>query len=133
MSLAILCYDSACAVSKEPMHELSIAMAIIEAAEEESLKHNGARVTQVHLRLGALAGVVKEALQASYEAAAEQSSVAGSTLIIQDVPIRGFCSSCKNETAVVSTQNVSCTICGTPVTEIVAGRELEIVAMEITE
>ncbi|MFI5070488.1 MAG: hydrogenase/urease maturation nickel metallochaperone HypA, partial [Terriglobales bacterium] len=43
------------------MHELSIAMSIVELAEEEAQQRN-AQVTAVHLKLGALSGVVKEAL-----------------------------------------------------------------------
>ena len=44
------------------MHELSIAMSIVEMAEEEAAKHGGVQVTAIHLKLGALSGVVKEAL-----------------------------------------------------------------------
>jgi Zn finger protein HypA/HybF involved in hydrogenase expression len=43
------------------MHELSIAMSIVEIAEEEADQRGGARVSAVHLKLGALAGVVKDA------------------------------------------------------------------------
>ena len=43
------------------MHELSIAMSIIELAQEES-ERRGVHVSAVHLKLGALSGVVKEAL-----------------------------------------------------------------------
>jgi len=57
------------------MHELSIALAIVDAAVEESERRGGVRVTKVHLKLGQLAGVAKSALLASYEMAAEQSSV----------------------------------------------------------
>ena len=49
----------------EPMHELSIAMSIVEMAEEESEKRGGLTVSAVHLKLGLLSGVVKEALLAS--------------------------------------------------------------------
>jgi hydrogenase nickel incorporation protein HypA/HybF len=40
------------------MHELSIAMSIVELAEEEA-ERRGVQVTAVHLKLGALSGVVK--------------------------------------------------------------------------
>ena len=55
------------------MHELSIAMSIVEMAEEESDQRGGARVNAVHLKLGRLAGVVKDALLSSYELACEGS------------------------------------------------------------
>jgi hydrogenase nickel incorporation protein HypA/HybF len=43
------------------MHELSISMSIVETAREEA-ERRGAQVTAVHLRRGALSGVVKDAL-----------------------------------------------------------------------
>src|SRR5471032_3336946 len=53
------------------MHELSIAMSIVEMAQEEADQRGGARVNAVYLKLGALAGVVKDALLLSYELACE--------------------------------------------------------------
>ena len=44
------------------MHELSIAMGILELTEEESEKRGGVHVDAIHVRLGPLSGVVKEAL-----------------------------------------------------------------------
>jgi hydrogenase nickel incorporation protein HypA/HybF len=67
------------------MHELSIALSIVEMVEEESASRN-ARVRAVHLKLGTLAGVVKEALLASYEIACQGTAVEGSQLLIEEVP-----------------------------------------------
>ena len=50
------------------MHELSIAMSIVEMAQEEA-QQRGVRVNAVHLKLGAMSGVVKQALLSSYEMA----------------------------------------------------------------
>lgn len=43
------------------MHELSITMGIVEAAMDGS-QRRGVQVSAVHLRLGALSDVVKDAL-----------------------------------------------------------------------
>ena len=59
------------------MHELSIAMGIVEAATDEA-QRRGVRVSAVHLRLGALSGVVKDALLFSYEVACQDTPLAGS-------------------------------------------------------
>src|SRR5579863_6406886 len=79
------------------MHELSIAMSIVELAQEESERRGGARITAVHLKLGALAGVVKEALLSSYEMAREDTRLQGSQLIIEEIPVVVFCPSCRAE------------------------------------
>ena len=86
------------------MHELSIALSIIELAEEESARRGGAGVHAVHLRLGPLAGVVKEALEASYELARETSTVASSRLLIEEVPLVVFCPNCHAERTLNSMQ-----------------------------
>ena len=62
------------------MHELSIAMGIVDAAMDEA-RQRGVQVSAVHLRLGALSGVVKDALMFSYEVACQDTPLAGSRLI----------------------------------------------------
>ena len=49
------------------MHELSIALSILDIVEEESARRGDAAVAAIHLRLGPLSGVVKEALLSAFE------------------------------------------------------------------
>lgn len=65
------------------MHELSIAMSMIEMAEAEAVARGG-RVTALHLKLGLLSGVAKEALEFSYEIACEGTALEGSQLVIEE-------------------------------------------------
>jgi hydrogenase nickel incorporation protein HypA/HybF len=113
------------------MHELSIALSIIEGAEEEALRQGGGRVCAVYLKLGPLAGVVKEALLFSYDLACEGTSLAGSRLVIEDVPIRIICPACHAEGDPVSLQCLQCSKCGAPASEVVQGAELELAALEL--
>lgn len=115
------------------MHELSIALNIIEMAEHESRLRAGAKVVAVHLKLGPLAGVVKEALLSSYEMASEDSALKGSQLLIEDVPVMVYCDTCKRQQNLESIQNFSCPECGAPTSQIVHGKELEVVALEIVQ
>lgn len=66
------------------MHELSIALSIIELAEEEVERQGEVRVDAVHLKLGRLSGVAREALQSCYDLACEGTTLAGSRLIIEE-------------------------------------------------
>ena len=68
------------------MHELSIALSIIEGAEDEVRRQGGGHVCAVHLKLGGLSGVVRDALLFSYELACEGTSLHGSSLIIEETP-----------------------------------------------
>ena len=114
------------------MHELSIAMSIVELAEEEA-ESRGVQVDAVHLKLGALSGVVKEALLSCYDMACENTTLQGSRLIIEDVPVVIFCSTCQAERTLSSMQLFCCSGCGTPASQIIHGKELEVVALEIKE
>lgn len=112
------------------MHELSIAMSIVEMAQEEALER-GVRVNAVHLKLGAMSGVVKEALLSSYEMACDDTPLRGSRLVIEEVPVIVFCPNCDTQRPLSSVQLFCCGECGTPTSEIVQGKELEVVALEI--
>ena len=114
------------------MHELSIALSIVEMAAEES-KRRGVQVDAVHLKLGALSGVVKDALLFSYELACEGTSLAGSRLVIEEVPTVVYCPYCNAESTLVSLQRFCCAMCDSPAPQVMQGRELEVSALEIRE
>ena len=115
------------------MHELSIALSIVDRATEEVERHPGALVSAVHLRVGALSGVIKEALLFSWEIACQGSSVEGSRLVIEDVPVTILCARCQKETETHSLQAFSCSTCGQFSSEVIRGRELEVVALELED
>jgi len=85
------------------MHELSIAMSIVELAEEEAQRRE-VWINVVHLKLGALSGVVREALLSCYEMACEGTALQGSRLEVEDVPVVIFCSSCQSRRPLSSMQ-----------------------------
>jgi hydrogenase nickel incorporation protein HypA/HybF len=112
------------------MHELSIALSLVDLAEEEAGRQGG-RVCAVHLRLGALAGVVKEALLSSYEMACADTALEGSRLVIEEVPVVVFCPECQALRTLSGVQAFTCAECGTPTPDIRQGKELELVALEV--
>jgi hydrogenase nickel incorporation protein HypA/HybF len=115
------------------MHELSIAMSIVELAQEEAERRGGVQVNAIHLKLGVLSGVVKDALLSSYEIACDDTPLKGSILVIEEVPVIVFCPKCQVQRSLSSIQLFCCAECGTPTSEIVEGKEIEVVAMEIEE
>lgn len=114
------------------MHELSIAMGIVDAALEEAQKR-GVQVSAVHLRLGALSGVVKDALMFSYEVACQDTALEGSQLIVEDVPVMVFCPQCQEKRTLASVQSFTCPECGSPTRDVLQGKELEVVALEVQD
>jgi hydrogenase nickel incorporation protein HypA/HybF len=111
------------------MHELSIALSILDLAAEEA-ERRGGRVVAVHLRLGPLSGVVKDALTSAYDLAREGTPLAGAELLVEEVPVAAWCPACAAERA-PRFPPLCCPTCGTPTPDVVRGRELEVVALEI--
>lgn len=112
------------------MHELSIAMSIIELATEEAERRQ-ATIEAVHLRLGPLSGVVADALLSSYELACFDTPLQGSRLVIEQVPIVVYCARCQADRILDSMQLFCCPECGAPCGDIRHGKELEVVALEL--
>ena len=107
-------------------------MSIVDTALEES-RQRGLQVSAVHLRLGALSGVVKDALLFSYEMACQDTALQGSRLIVEDVPVVVFCPRCQQRRALDSIQSFACPECGAPTRDILQGKELEVFALEVEE
>ncbi|MGE5570399.1 MAG: hydrogenase maturation nickel metallochaperone HypA [Rhodospirillales bacterium] len=114
------------------MHELSIAMNIVEIAEDEA-KERGVEVSAVYLKLGPLSGVVKDALISAYEMAACGTSLEGSRLVVEEVPVVVFCPRCGENRSPRSLQWLCCPECDTPAPEVVQGSELQITALEVRD
>lgn len=113
------------------MHELSIALSILDVAAEEAERAGGGRVAAIHLRLGPLSGVVKEALLSAYELAREGSDMAATELVIEEMPLVGYCPACAAPQTLRSPQQLCCPTCGSATAEILSGRELEVRALEV--
>lgn len=112
------------------MHELSIAMSILDMAEEEAGRRS-AEVTAIHVKLGLLSGVVKQALESAYDLARTETTLDTADLIIEEVPVMIYCQRCRSPRTVRSIQELSCSECETPSSEILQGRELQVVALEL--
>lgn len=114
------------------MHELSIARSLIEIASGEA-KKIGRPVEAVHIKVGALSGVVSEALLYAYEFASQATNLEGSKLVIEDVPVEIFCAPCGKLAQLTGIQSFACPECGVPSGDLRSGRELEITALEVKD
>lgn len=111
------------------MHELSIALSMIEQIEQEAAKHQGT-VRAAQVKIGVLAGVDCEALRFAWEIARVGTQLAGTLLEIENVTLLVRCPSC-GETRSAEVRSIACPRCVTPEQVIVAGKELELHALEI--
>lgn len=113
------------------MHELSIALSIVDGVLEEAERLGAAQVDAVHLRVGRLSGVDKDALLFSYGVACQETALARSRLVIEDVEVAIFCPACSAERNTQSFPILTCEACGAVAQRVVHGEELEIAGLEV--
>jgi hydrogenase nickel incorporation protein HypA/HybF len=116
------------------MHELSIALSLVDAVQEELPRlGENARILSVRIRVGPLSGIAPEALAFAFDVATEESPLAGARLEIEDVPLSAYCPSCRVAQVMMGPFDLRCPACGTATPEIVTGRELELLAVEVED
>lgn len=113
------------------MHELSIAQSLVEMVQQR-LPPSVSRVTAVDLRLGAMAGVVRGALEFCYGIATDGTALQGSALRIEELPVVIHCPVCAADQALEGIA-FRCPVCGTLSGDIRQGRELDLAAIEYDE
>ena len=111
------------------MHELAIAQSVIRIAERHA---DGRRVTKVYLKVGHMRQVVPSALAFGFELVAQETSVEGAELVLEEVPATGKCRACGSESRLESFP-LQCKACGGFDLEIVAGEELYVESLEIED
>lgn len=114
------------------MHELSIARNLIEIACEEA-KKRGLAVQAVHVKVGALSGVVNQALHYAYEIAVQGTPLADTRLVIEEAPVRIFCGACEVESTLDGMQTFACRKCGVISGDLRGGRELQLMSLEVKD
>lgn len=114
------------------MHEMSIAMQIVETSVAALADHADDVVASVHIRVGAMSNVVPEALQFAWDAATRGTRLDGASLVIEWVPAVVSCEACGQEVELPG-MLMKCPSCDSLVTTLVQGRELEIMNLELTD
>jgi len=114
------------------MHELSVALRIVEALDQEiATESDDLVVSTVAIQVGTLTGLVPEALLFSWAFATDGSILKGSKLHIQVVDAAGYCPQCQEEQTLTNLQSMRCTVCRTPIAQITGGNEMEILTVEV--
>ncbi|MFF8375776.1 hydrogenase maturation nickel metallochaperone HypA [Streptomyces sp. NPDC015661] len=108
------------------MHEMSLAVAVVDQVEAAAKSHGAVGVTSVELDVGELAGVVADALAFCFELACAGTVLEGAELITRTVPGTARCEPCAADWAVGMPPRLLCPRCGAAAGELLSGRELQI-------
>ncbi len=107
------------------MHELSIALSIVESAIEAATTNNATVISKVEVEIGTLAGVETEALLFAWDSAVQGTMAQGASLAITSVQALAQCNDCGKDFP-VDNYFAECPHCGSFRYQIVKGRELRI-------
>jgi hydrogenase nickel incorporation protein HypA/HybF len=108
------------------MHELSITQNVVDAV---CARAAGRPVHSVKIQIGSLTAVVPQAMQFCFEIVVEGTVAEGARLEIEQLPGAGTCRSCGADLTI--TDNILLCPCGSADVYVTAGRELQILSMEV--
>ncbi len=112
------------------MHEMGIAIRIMDIVSASLPADPSLRVQSVRLRLGKLSAVVPASLRACFEQISDNTPLEGAELLIHDVPVRVACAACHALSPIERLPFV-CASCGSDDVQIVNGRELMVESIEV--
>ena len=113
------------------MHEMGIALQIIDIATASiPADMQSARVERVNLKIGRLAAVVADSLRFCFEIVAKDTPLAGAELAIEETPVVARCKDCDARWTIAEPV-FTCQACQSGALEILSGRELDIVSIEV--
>ena len=116
------------------MHELSVAHSLVDVVMEHLIESGGTRVRSVVVEVGDLSGIVPTALQSAFKVASDaEPSLRGAGLDIRPVGVAIYCKTCGVERQAVSVQSLRCVTCGQASADVVRGRELEVIGIEVDD
>jgi hydrogenase nickel incorporation protein HypA/HybF len=84
-------------VNSDPMHELSLALNILEITEDSVKANKVSRVDEIVLEVGILAGVEISALETALDSIRQGTILEKSKIIINIIPGMAICRNCKHE------------------------------------
>ena len=113
------------------MHEASIVQSLLELAEDYCKLNNYTKIKSMKIRVGALSGVMPEAMDFAYEAMKPGTMAEDASLIIETVIAQGVCSECAKVFEVDGPYMLECPECGSFGFTVTKGRELELSEMEV--
>ncbi|MCF6237510.1 MAG: hydrogenase maturation nickel metallochaperone HypA [Candidatus Marinimicrobia bacterium] len=114
------------------MHEMSIAMSIVDIACKEAQKDGAKSISVIELDVGKLAGVMVDSLMFCYESVCKGTPAENSKLLVNEVTGMGECLKCHFEFEIDSFMAL-CPQCESYEVKIKQGRELKLKAVTVNE
>lgn len=102
------------------MHELATTKNIVSICENEAKKQGFSKVTEIHLKIGVLSGILPEYITEFFPYVSPNTVCEGARLICEPIPAAVRCPDCGYEGPA---DGWDCPDCGGSSIQITAGRE----------
>ena len=112
------------------MHEMSIAMNVVEIVTDTAKKNKAKKINLIELDVGALSGIIPDALEFCFESACKGTIAENSELKLNLIKADAECENCSNKFKTAEMVS-KCPKCGEMVFQISGGRELKVRAINV--
>jgi len=114
------------------MHELGIAQNILEIVQQSVPEEQAPLVKWIKMRVGPLSGIVADSLDFCFSVIIGDTKMSQARLAIEQAPIVSRCKSCMHEFKIEDLAFL-CPVCKSANLELISGKELEIVEIELID
>jgi hydrogenase nickel incorporation protein HypA/HybF len=114
------------------MHELGIAQNILQIVQQAVPETGAPCVRIIRIRVGQLSGVVPDSLDFCFSAIVNDTEMKQARLEIEQVPLTSECRDCRQRFP-INELDFFCPACKSTNLELVSGRELEVVEIEMAD
>lgn len=114
------------------MHETAIITEAVNMAIEAAQNARAKRVKRLRLKVGVMAGVVPDALQFGFDVVVRGTLAEGACLEIEPVPVTCRCAAGCGAFAPPDAI-FACPVCGRLSVDVLSGRELDVVEVEVED
>jgi hydrogenase nickel incorporation protein HypA/HybF len=113
------------------MHEVSIALSLLEIVEEHCRAGGHHSVEAVKVRVGLGGGLLPEALDFAFQAVKVNTLAHNARFLIEPVPLGGVCKDCRRQFETDEKVVFACPFCTSSSFQINQGYELQVVELEV--
>ncbi len=112
------------------MHEMGIAMQVMDIVSQSLPRGEDLTVKSISLKVGKLTAVVPRSLRFCMEVVTKGTPAEGAELYFDEVPVRVLCEDCDERTEIAEPPFV-CGSCGSDRVAVISGREMIVESIEV--
>jgi hydrogenase nickel incorporation protein HypA/HybF len=112
------------------MHEMSIAVNIVDIAVEAARKADAEKINEIVVEIGTLSGIIPESLEFGFSSACKDTMARDARLALNIIPAIAFCEQCGHRFETDSHAPL-CPNCDNLCLQIRGGREMKIKSINV--